>query len=163
MLSFIGRYDYHLLTTNISSGSIYFCGCFEYRWWNCTTTQGIFHYFQNDGLYGDQGGSQTLIIIAMTVMTGKLSIKYMVVFTHMLDGQVSFMMRICNQSMQEQVLQSNSHIIIFKIEYIVVICLFLAIVHLSGCSIMLMLVVYSHVVVMYIVRLIMVNTRMLNL
>ena len=58
MLSFISRYDYHLLNTNSSSGSIYFCGCFEYRWWNYTTTQGIFHYYQYEGLYGDQGGSQ---------------------------------------------------------------------------------------------------------
>lgn len=78
-------------------------------------------------------------------------------------GQVSFMMKIWWPSMMKLVLQSNSHIIIFKMTYIVVICLFLVIVHLSGCSIIMMLVVYSHVVVMYIVRLIMVNTRMLNL
>ena len=49
------------------------------------------------------------------------------------------------------VLQSNLHIIIFKILYIVVICLFLAIVHLSGCSMKIMLVVYSHVLVMHFV------------
>ena len=61
------------------------------------------------------------------------------------------------------VLQSNLHIIIFKILYIAVTCLFLAIVHLSGCSMMLMLVVYSHVVVIYGVRLIIMLTRMLNL
>ena len=68
---------------------------------------GIFH--DNDvGPLSVEVGSQTLIIIAMTVMRGELSTKYMDVFMRMLDGQVSFMMRICNQSMQEQVLQSNS-------------------------------------------------------
>ena len=162
MLTFIGRYDYHLLNTNSSSGSIYFCGCFEYRWWNYTTTQGIFHYYQYDGLYGDQGGSQTLIIIATTVMTDKLSIKYMVVFMHMLAGQVSFMMRICNRSMQEQVLQSNLHIIIVKIVHIVVICLFTAVVHLRGLY-QQVGVVYSEVVAMHIVLLTVVNTLMLNM
>lgn len=72
---------------------------------------GIFHV--NDvGPLSAEVGSQTLIIIAMTVMTGKLSIKYMVVFMHMLAGQVSFMMRICNRSMQEQVLHIKNDIII---------------------------------------------------
>lgn len=80
------------------------------EYWLIIEPSGIFCAFGNAN--SPIVGSQTLIIIVMTVMTDKLSIKYMVVFMHMLAGQVSFMMRICNRSMQEQVLQSNLHIII---------------------------------------------------
>lgn len=99
----------------------------------------------------------------MTVMTGKLLIMFMEVHGLVDIWVVFFTLTICCRSIHMQVLQSNLHIIIFKIVHIAVICLFLALVHLSGRSMKMMLVVYSHVVVMYIVRLIMVITRMLNL